>query len=440
MQKKREKIRTGCLAGIVLLLLAAVCLLFWNLQSEESRNNEKSKEYIQNQAQTKAENEQEITEDREKEKDTEEQKDPEEPKDSEEQKDTEESKDIEEQKDTEEQFQKATDERNQEQSSEKKENEEKQQKITEERDAAQNIGKGERVELKEEEQKNAAEKNTEEADAAEKSMEEADTEEKNTEETDAAEKSKEEADTEEKNTEEADAAEKNTEEAETEQKDIELKWTVAIDPGHQGSWVDMSEKEPNGPGSTEMKAMATTGTQGKYSGKPEYELNLEVSLLLREELEKRGYRVILTREDNDKAISNAQRAEYAYEEGGDIYVRIHANGSDHSGVSGALAMVPSPSNLYVGELAEESYRLAEAILNAYCEKASFSSLGIQYYDNMTGINWSKLPVMILEMGFMTNQTDDLRMADPEIQRLMAEGIADGIDQYFTEATGIELEK
>lgn len=390
MQKKREKIRTGCLAGIVLLLLAAVCLLFWNLQSEESRNNEKSKEYIQNQAQTKAENEQEITEDREKEKDTEEQKEPEEPKDTEEQNDTEEPKDIEEQKDTEEQFQKATDERNQEQSSEKKENEEKQQKITKERDAAQNIGKEERVELKEEEQKNAAEKSMEEAD--------------------------------------------------TEQKDTEWKWTVAIDPGHQGSWVDMSEKEPNGPGSTEMKAMATTGTQGKYSGKPEYELNLEVSLLLREELEKRGYRVILTREDNDKAISNAQRAEYAYEEGGDIYVRIHANGSDHSGVSGALAMVPSPSNPYVGELAEESYRLAEAILNAYCEKASFSSLGIQYYDNMTGINWSKLPVMILEMGFMTNQTDDLRMADPEIQRLMAEGIADGIDQYFTEATGIELEK
>lgn len=438
MQKKREKIRTGCLAGIVLLLLAAVCLLFWNLQSEESRNNEKSKEYIQNQAQTKAENEQEITEDREKEKDIEEQKAPEEPKDTEEQKDTEESKDIEEQKDTEEQFQKATDERNQEQSSEKKENDEKQQKITEERDAAQNIGKGERVELKEEEQKNAAEKSMEEADTAEKSTEEADAAERNTEEADAAEKNTEEADAAEKNTEEADAAEKNTEEAE--QKNTEREWTVAIDPGHQGSWVDMSEKEPNGPGSTEMKAMATTGTQGKYSGKPEYELNLEVSLLLREELEKRGYRVILTREDNDKAISNAQRAEYAYEEGGDIYVRIHANGSDHSGVSGALAMVPSPSNLYVGELAEESYRLAEAILNAYCEKASFSSLGIQYYDNMTGINWSKLPVMILEMGFMTNQTDDLRMADPEIQRLMAEGIADGIDQYFTEATGIELEK
>ena len=194
--------------------------------------------------------------------------------------------------------------------------------------------------------------------------------------------------------------------------------------------MDMSEKEPSAPGSSEMKAKATTGTQGSYSGKAEYELNLEISLLLRDELEKRGYRVVLTREDNDTAISNAERALLAYEEGGDIYVRIHANGSEDPSVSGALAMVPSPANPYVGDMAENSYLLGESILNAYCEKASFSSLGVQYYDNMTGINWSKLPVMILEMGFMTNQSDDLRMADASVQKLMAEGIADGIDAYF----------
>ena len=217
-------------------------------------------------------------------------------------------------------------------------------------------------------------------------------------------------------------------ESETEPESEQL--VVAIDPGHQGNWIDMSEKEPNGPGSSEMKAKATTGTQGSFSGKAEYELNLEISLLLRDELEKRGYRVILTREDNDTAISNAERAQMAYEEGGDIYVRIHANGSDDAGVQGALAMVPSSNNPYIPELAEDSYTLAECILSAYCEKASFTSLGIQYYDNMTGINWSKLPVMILEMGFMTNQSDDLRMSDASVQPLMVEGIADGIDLYF----------
>lgn len=208
------------------------------------------------------------------------------------------------------------------------------------------------------------------------------------------------------------------------------KLVVAIDPGHQGNWVDMSALEPSAPGSSEMKAKATTGTQGRFSGKKEFELNMEISLLLRDELESRGYEVILTREDNDTAISNSERALKAYEEGGDIYVRIHANGSDDSSVDGALAMVPSSSNPYVGYLAEDSYLLADCILSAYCQKASFDSLGIQYYDNMTGINWSKLPVMILEMGFMTNEYDDLRMADTQVQPLMAEGIADGIDAYF----------
>lgn len=210
------------------------------------------------------------------------------------------------------------------------------------------------------------------------------------------------------------------------------KHVVAIDPGHQGSWVDMSELEPSAPGSSEMKAKATTGTEGRFSGKPEYELNLEISLLLRDELEARGYEVILTREDNDTAISNAERAIVAYEEGGEIYVRIHANGVDDPGVNGALAMAPSLQNPYVSDLAEDSYLLADCILNAYCEKADFASLGVQYYDNMTGINWSRLPVMILEMGFMTNESDDLRMADEAVQELMAEGIADGIDAYFGE--------
>ena len=56
--------------------------------------------------------------------------------------------------------------------------------------------------------------------------------------------------------------------------------------------------------------------------------------------------------------------------------------------------------------------------------------GIIYTDDMTGINWSKIPVTIVEMGFMTHETDDRQMADPAFQETMAAGIADGIDAYF----------
>ena len=218
--------------------------------------------------------------------------------------------------------------------------------------------------------------------------------------------------------------------AEESESEPEKKPVVAIDPGHQGSGADLSGTEPVGPGASEMKAKTATGTEGRFSGIPEYELDLEISLLLEEELKARGYGVIMTRRDNDTALSNSERALMAYEEGGDIFIRIHANGLDDSSVSGALAMVPSPSNPYVGDLAEDSYLLGECILDGYCSKAGFESLGVQYYDDMTGINWSRLPVMILEMGFMTNESDDLRMADETVQPLMAEGIADGIDDYF----------
>ena len=205
---------------------------------------------------------------------------------------------------------------------------------------------------------------------------------------------------------------------------------VAIDPGHQGNWIDMSDTEPIGPGALEMKAKASTGTQGSYTGVPEYQLNLDISLALQTELEARGYKVILTRTDNDTAISNSERALKAYDEGAEIYVRIHANGSDDSNVSGALGMTPSSDNPYVGNLAEESYRLSECVLNAYCEETGFGNLGIQFYDNMTGINWSKIPVTILEMGFMTNESDDTAMQDVEMQKKMVKGIANGIDLYF----------
>lgn len=89
-------------------------------------------------------------------------------------------------------------------------------------------------------------------------------------------------------------------------------FTVVIDPGHQGPSVDMSAPEPMAPGSSETKAKATSGTQGNFSGVPEYEVNLQVSLLLQQELTDRGYRVVMTRTDNETAISNKERAELAF--------------------------------------------------------------------------------------------------------------------------------
>lgn len=211
-------------------------------------------------------------------------------------------------------------------------------------------------------------------------------------------------------------------------------WKVAIDPGHQGWHVDMSALEPSAPGSTTMKAKATTGTAGRYTGVAEFQLNLDISLALRDELENRGYEVVMTREDNDTAISNMERALLAADEGCDILIRVHANGSEDSSVNGAMTMVPSASNPYVGYMADECHDLGEAVINAYCAETGMKNNGVQIFDNMTGINWSSIPVTIIEMGFMTNETDDTNMQKTEYQAKMVLGIANGIDEYFANKT------
>ncbi len=205
---------------------------------------------------------------------------------------------------------------------------------------------------------------------------------------------------------------------------------IAIDPGHQGESVDMGALEPEAPGSDSMKMKATGGTSGQYTGVPEYQLNLDISFALRDALEAQGYDVLLTRENNETAISNAERAMLANDAGADVLIRIHANGSEDAGANGALVLIGSQSNAYVGHLYEQSYRLGESVLNAYCNKTGMQNRGIVTNDHMTGINWSQIPVIILEMGFMTNEQDDWNMADAEYRKRMVEGIAEGINTYY----------
>ncbi|MFR5148486.1 MAG: N-acetylmuramoyl-L-alanine amidase [Ruminococcus sp.] len=61
---------------------------------------------------------------------------------------------------------------------------------------------------------------------------------------------------------------------------------------------------------------------------------------LQQILEDRGYQTVLTRTDNDTAISNKERAEYVAGQGADVYVRIHANGAESSSAAGALTISP----------------------------------------------------------------------------------------------------
>ncbi len=206
--------------------------------------------------------------------------------------------------------------------------------------------------------------------------------------------------------------------------------TVVIDPGHQAR--ANTDQEPIGPGSAETKMKVTGGTAGVATGIPEYELTLTVSQLLRDELTARGYQVVMVRESHDVNLSNRERADIA-NRSGDIFLRIHANGSEDASATGAMTLSPTAQNPYpIGGLYAQCRLLSDLVLDGLVRAAGAKALPVWETDTMSGINWCQIPVTIVEMGFLSTPQEDVLLNSPDYQAKLVAGIANGVDAYFAQ--------
>ena len=225
---------------------------------------------------------------------------------------------------------------------------------------------------------------------------------------------------------------------EKEGENFRREFLVCLDPGHSAH--TSTKGEPIGPGSKEMKRMASLGSAGIRSGVGEYEVNLDVATLLRGELEKRGYRVLMTRESQDVLVGNVERAQMANEAGADAFLRLHCDGSDNPRAKGAMAVTISPGNPYHPENYRASQQLGQALVREYTRATGLVARKSWTTDTMTGLNWAESPAALFEMGFLSNPEEDLLLQDHEFREKMVQGLADGLDDYFGEGTDARKEK
>lgn len=204
--------------------------------------------------------------------------------------------------------------------------------------------------------------------------------------------------------------------------------TIVLDPGH--SDIANLQEEPLSPDSLEMKIKDGGGAIGVVTKTRESDINLKVALLLEKLLKDKGFNVILTKRHPSENPGNIDRAEIGNNKNANLVLRIHCDSFDDENCYGASMLVPKAINYNTEKIYDNSLRYGRIILDNLCEHVSIYNRGIIFSDQMTGFNWSIVPVVLVEMGFLSNPKEDVLLSSEEYQKKLADGLSLGIQKCF----------
>ena len=204
---------------------------------------------------------------------------------------------------------------------------------------------------------------------------------------------------------------------------------VVIDPGHDAR-ANLAT-EPIGPGSSTRKIKDGGGTHGVVTGIREPDLTLDVSLRLRRLLRAAGVRVVMTRTRTSGAsMGNIVRARIANDAGAALFLRVHADGASSASARGTHTLTPALRRGWTDDVYASSRRAATLVQTELVRTLGFPNRGIQERSDFTGFNWADVPVILVEMGFMTNPSEDRALALPGVRRRAALGLCRGTLRFL----------
>ena len=204
---------------------------------------------------------------------------------------------------------------------------------------------------------------------------------------------------------------------------------VVVDPGHD--LRANQSTEPIGPGSKSRKILDGGGTRGVVTGTREADLNLSVGLRLQHLLERAGIRVVMTRTTTSgTSMGNIARARIANRAHATLFLRIHADGAGSRASAGTHTLYPALRAGWTDDVYRRSKRAARLVQDELLHALGFPDRGLQERSDFTGFNWSNVPVILVEMGFMTNPTEDRLLATDAYRQRAALGLCRGTLRFL----------
>jgi N-acetylmuramoyl-L-alanine amidase len=199
---------------------------------------------------------------------------------------------------------------------------------------------------------------------------------------------------------------------------------VCLDPGHGTDAAVGAQREPIGPGSTRLKIKDGGGASGEAA------VALAIARKTRAVLEKRGYRVAMTRTGPGYRGGNVDRARFCNSRHAALMLRIHADGSGDPARHGVSTLFPALHRGWTDDVYAPSLRAARLVQRELVRATRAADDGVVRRSDLTGFNWANVPVILVETGFLSNPAESALLRSPAYQERIARGLATGVSTFL----------
>lgn len=184
-------------------------------------------------------------------------------------------------------------------------------------------------------------------------------------------------------------------------------YLIVVDPGHGGH---------------------DSGAVGKFSALKEKDLVLETSLRFKKELERSGFKVYITR-DEDVFIGLYDRPKIANELNADLFVSIHFNAAENPKAKGVEV-------LYAPDAKRNNKAFARVMQDALLKNLKAVDRGIVARPNLVVLKYTKMDAVLAELGFLSHQEEGYLVGTNQYLNTCAKALKEGVINYIKQINRI----